>query len=270
MANLTNYAEKKLLDHTLAKASYTMPSAVYLALFTASPGETGSLTAEVSGGSYARVELTSKMAATVLGTGILTNSAVVTFAVASAAWGSITHVGVCDASSSGNVLMYMPLASAVYIGASYPALEFVPGALNIFTNIASPDGLTQYAAKKWMDHLFGVASFTMPTNVYLAMLSADPTSAGTLTNEIATGGYGRQIITSLMDAAVLETGIAMNNDTIVFPNPTANYSVSHYGVMDAVSSGNMLLRKARGTTLSVISGGSAVSISSQKLALKAA
>jgi hypothetical protein len=42
MSQMTDYLEKKLLDHTLGKAAYTMPTTVYLALFTADPGDTGS------------------------------------------------------------------------------------------------------------------------------------------------------------------------------------------------------------------------------------
>ena len=268
MANLTLYAQKKMLDHTIAAASYTMPVAVYLALLTASPGETGSLSAEVSGGDYARVELTSKMVATVLGTGIAANSAAITFPVPTAGWGAITHFAVVDASSAGNVLIYGPLAEAVVKNTSDPALEFVPASFNIFALSSDTSQLTQYLAKKWADHLLGVASYTAPTSIHLGMFSADPTATGSLTNEIATGGYGRQNITSLMDATELATGIAINNDSILFPTPTASYSVTHFGVMDASTSGNMLLRKARTSTLSVTSA--AVQVSAGQLSLRAA
>ena len=37
--NLTNYLENKLLDHFLGTTSYTMPSPVYVALFTVAPGD---------------------------------------------------------------------------------------------------------------------------------------------------------------------------------------------------------------------------------------
>jgi len=53
MASLTNYAEDKLRDHLLGITAYTMPTDVYLALYTAAPDETGGGT-ECTGGSYAR------------------------------------------------------------------------------------------------------------------------------------------------------------------------------------------------------------------------
>jgi len=270
MANLTNYAQKKLMDLTIHGTAYSSPS-TYLGLFTASPGETGSLTAEVSGGNYARVALTAKMAATVLGTGVCVNSAAVTFPVPSAAWGAITHVGVMDAATAGNVLMYFPLAEAQVKNSGDPALEFVPGSLNIFTLIADPSQLTRYLAKKWMDHLIGIATFTAPpAGLYLGMFSADPTSTGSLSDEIASGGYGRQALTALMEETALTTGISINEDTVLFPTPTAAYSVTHFGIMDASTAGNMLFRKARTSTLIVTSGGAAVQISAGQLALRAA
>ena len=51
--NLTNYLESKLIDHFLGTTTYTKPSAVYVGLFTVTPGEAGGGT-EVTGGSYAR------------------------------------------------------------------------------------------------------------------------------------------------------------------------------------------------------------------------
>ncbi len=270
MSNLTAYAQKKLLDHTLGGTPYTMPVATYLAAFTASPGETGSLAAEVTGGSYARVELTSKMAATVLGTGFATNSAAITFPVPSAAWGVLTHLAVMDASTAGNALVYLPLAEAVLKNASDPALEFIPGAFNILASSDDPSDLTEYLAKKWMDHLLGVAAFTQPTDIYLGLFSADPTSSGSLVNEIASGGYGRQVITDAMGATELATGVAINDGGIAFPDPTASYAVTHYGILDAISAGNMLLRQARTSTLNVTSGGAPVQVSAGQLTLRAA
>lgn len=112
MSQMTNYLEKKLLDHTLGKAAYSMPPTAYLALFTSDPGETGSFAAEVSAGGYARQAITSAMAATNATTGVSNNSNVITFGPASADWGTITHIGIVDASSAGNMLLYGALTSA--------------------------------------------------------------------------------------------------------------------------------------------------------------
>ena len=260
MADLTQFSQKKLLDHTLGIASWTSPT-VYAGLFTAAPGETGSLTGEVAGNNYARVELTSKMGATTLATGIATNSSAVTFNAPSGDWGMLTHLGIIDASSTGNVLIYAPLLFPMLVNGSSPAPSFAIGDIIIAGLLESTQALTKYTAKKWLDHLLGKASFTQPTNCYLGMFSADPTADGTLTNEIATGGYARQIITGgIMSSTDLTSGISTNGDHITFPIPTAEYSVTHFGVMDALTTGNMLFRKARGTTLSVHVGSPAIRI----------
>jgi len=128
MSQMTNYLEKKLLDHTLGKAAFSMPTTTYLALFTSDPGETGSLAAEVSAGGYSRQAITSAMAATNSTTGVSNNSNVITFGPASADWGTITHIGIMDASTGGNMLLFGALTSARTIQ-NGDSLQFAAGSL---------------------------------------------------------------------------------------------------------------------------------------------
>ena len=107
MAELSDYLENKLLDHVLRNTSYTSPTTVYVGLFTADPTDAGSGT-EVSGGSYAR-QILSVTTAT---GGIVTSSADVTFPQATASWGTISHIGLLDALSSGNLLMHTALTTS--------------------------------------------------------------------------------------------------------------------------------------------------------------
>ena len=107
MAEFSNYLENKVLDHVLRNTSYTSPTTVYVGLFTSDPTDAGSGT-EVSGGSYARQSLS----VTTASGGIVTSSADVTFPQATASWGTISHIGVLDALTSGNLLMHTPLTTA--------------------------------------------------------------------------------------------------------------------------------------------------------------
>ena len=107
MAEFTNYLEDKLLDHVLRNVSYTSPTTSYVGLFTAAPTDTLSGT-EVSGGSYARQVLS----VTTASERIVTSSGDVNFPQATASWGTVSHVGVFDALSSGNLLMYTPLTTS--------------------------------------------------------------------------------------------------------------------------------------------------------------
>jgi hypothetical protein len=107
MAELSNYLENKLLDHVLRNISYTSPTTVYVGLFTADPTDAGTGT-EVSGGSYAR-QIVSVTTAT---GGIVTSSADVTFPQCTASWGTVSHIGLLDALSSGNLLMHTALTTS--------------------------------------------------------------------------------------------------------------------------------------------------------------
>jgi hypothetical protein len=107
MAELSDYLENKLLDHVLRNISYTSPTTVYVGLFTTDPTDAGTGT-EVSGGSYAR-QIVSVTTAT---GGIVTSSADVTFPQCTASWGTVSHIGLLDALSSGNLLMHTPLTTS--------------------------------------------------------------------------------------------------------------------------------------------------------------
>lgn len=114
MSAASNYLENKVLDHVLTATSYTAPATRYIALFTNTSGnaatnlEAGTLTDEVSGGSYARQTITFNAASS----GSSTSAATVTFPAASANWGTITHVAVMDAATSGNVLFWGAVTTA--------------------------------------------------------------------------------------------------------------------------------------------------------------
>ena len=104
--SFSNYLETELLDHVFAGNAYSAPAAVYVGLFTSNPDEDGSGT-EVSGGSYAR----QSGSFTVSGN-TATTTAAIEFPTATATWGTITHIGIYDASSAGNLLAYAALTAS--------------------------------------------------------------------------------------------------------------------------------------------------------------
>jgi hypothetical protein len=104
--SFSDYLEDKLLKHTFTNTAYTSPTALYVALYTAAPTDTGGGT-ELSGSSYARTAVTF----TVSGTSTLcTNSANVEFPAATGSWGTIVAIGIFDASTAGNFLAWSDLA----------------------------------------------------------------------------------------------------------------------------------------------------------------
>ena len=106
MSALSDYLENKLLDHALGTAAYTMPT-VYVALYTSDPTDADTGT-EVSGGGYARQTVTFNAASG----GSASNASDITFPQATADWGTITHIGLRDAATGGNLLWHGALDQA--------------------------------------------------------------------------------------------------------------------------------------------------------------
>ena len=104
MAEMSNYLENALINATLRNTSYTSPATVYVGLHTADPTDAGTGT-EVSGGSYARTSVTFGSPSN----GVSTNSAAVEFPQATGSWGTVSHIGIWDASSTGNLLFHTAL-----------------------------------------------------------------------------------------------------------------------------------------------------------------
>ena len=115
---LSDYKEKKLLDHANNVAAWTAPTTQYLALFKSNPGETGSgteVSATVDDTAYARQSIA--FAAATLGSGISLTSNAQTFATVVYGTGAtaytVTHIAIFDAATSGNLLDYGPLNASI-------------------------------------------------------------------------------------------------------------------------------------------------------------
>ena len=111
MAEMSNYLENAVIDAVLRNTSYTSPATVYVALYTSDPTDADTGT-EVSGGSYARTAVTFGAPSN----GVTTNSASVTFPTATASWGTVSYIGLRDASTSGNLLFHTALDEAKTVG----------------------------------------------------------------------------------------------------------------------------------------------------------
>ena len=128
MAGFSDYLEDKVLDHVFGGTAYSAPGTLYVALYTAAPSDTGGGT-EVSGGSYARKSMA---AMTVSGTSptTATNGSAVEFVTATGAWGTVTHVGVFDAATSGNLMAWAALTASKTVASGY-VFRFDAGDLDI-------------------------------------------------------------------------------------------------------------------------------------------
>lgn len=142
MAALSDYLRNKLIDLTLRGQAFSAPTSTYVGLYTAAPTAAGGGT-EVSGGAYARVEVAGDLAswagtqgagtttASSGTTGATSNNATVTFPAPSGAnWGVVTHFGVFDAASAGNLLFFGALTTSKTINDDDAAPSFAAGELD--------------------------------------------------------------------------------------------------------------------------------------------
>ncbi len=136
--SFTDYLENKLVDHLFRGTAYTAPATLYVSLHTAACSDS-SVGTEVTGGSYARVAVTSgttNWANTQnSGTGVSSgtngttqNLTVVTFPAPTANWGVVTHFGISDTSTAGNQLVCQALSASKTINNGDAAPSFGVGA----------------------------------------------------------------------------------------------------------------------------------------------
>lgn len=133
MSQMSDYLEVELRKHIFRTGSFTKPSALYVSLHTANPADDASGT-EVSGGSYARVQRDpsdSNWTAASATAGVTDNAAAITFPSPTANWGTVTHFGIWDASSAGNLLCYGALTQSKTINNGDAAPSFGTGDLDI-------------------------------------------------------------------------------------------------------------------------------------------
>jgi hypothetical protein len=114
----------------LGGGDYARPATVYVALFTAAPTDSGGGT-EVTGGSYARAAVTNNATNWPAASGgAKSNGTTITFATPTGSWGTVVAVGIFDASSGGNLLMWADLAVNKSV-ASGDVVEFPAGDLDV-------------------------------------------------------------------------------------------------------------------------------------------
>jgi len=133
MSAASDYLEGQVRAHLFRTASFTKPTVLAVALYTAAPGETGGGT-EVTGGSYARVQrdpLDANWTAASATDGLTDNAAALTFPAPTANWGVVTHFAILDATTAGNFLVYGALTQSKTVNNGDAAPNFPIGTLDV-------------------------------------------------------------------------------------------------------------------------------------------
>lgn len=254
MASISTYLENKLGEHSFRNTAYTTPgTSVYMSLHTADPGETGAN--EASGGSYARVQFTDWSSPANRAT---MNSSAIGFTTLSGNLGTATHLGIWDASTSGNFLWKSSAISLALTTGSTPTFN----AGNVIISVS--DEISTYLAHKWLDHTFRNTAFTTPgTGLYASLHTGAPGLVGTA--EISGNNYARKQYTAW---SAFSSGESHNTSIIQFNTPSANWgTVVGFGLWDASSSGNFLAGGSVARNYAVLSGDTKVAFGANEFSL---
>jgi hypothetical protein len=238
MGSIADYLENELLDHCF-NAAYSSPTTVFLGLSTADPLDTAAGLAEPSGGAYSRVTITFVTAAS----RNVTQKAKVTFPQATNAWGTISHYGVFDAVSAGNMLAHGSLnTSKGVVNGNTPSVATSEVVISY-----SAGEISNYLAHKLLDHVFRNTQYTFQSTFAIALATTDivDTDTGSSIDEVSGGNYSRATVFKNGGTAPAWTlaalGSLTNGAAITFATPSASWgTVTALAIVDAAAAGNVL------------------------------
>lgn len=273
MSRLTNYGENLFADFIRGQG-LTLPADFQVALLTAC--DDSSYT-EASYADYARQTVTRSLAnwagtqgagTTLVSSGTshqTSNNTLIDFGtVGVGGSATITHVGLfVDAT---NMLCYAPLDTPLAVSEGDP-VSFPAGSITFA--LGATGGMSDYLSNRWIDLVWRAQTYAFPTAMHARLFTSAPTNAGGGT-EVSGGSYARASISSTLAAwsgtqgpgtTTASTGTGgriSNNGALVFPAPTGVWGVvTHMGLNDAASGGNLLFWRALTVPKTVNAGGPA-------------
>ncbi len=229
MGQITNFLEKKILDHVLKTASYSPPATVYVGLSTADPTHDGSGWADPTYTGYARKAISFGAAASKS----IAQNATVNFDPCTAGSSTAAYWGIWDQLTGGNLLAYgaLSLSKDIEVG-NTPSL-----ASGQVTVTISAGAMFQALANTVLNWLFAAGSLSQPTHVKVGLSTSTPVDGandGTGTNITEPSGNGYAAGGVAQDSWHAASGnpeAAANNGTLTLGPPTGSWGVCTYGVL---------------------------------------
>lgn len=249
-AVISNFLENKIVDHVLRNTAYSSPGTnVYLALYTdATVQDDANSGTEVTSGSYQRVQVTAWNAPT---SGCTANTNAITFNTATAPWGNVRYIGILDASTVGNLLMWGQLTADKSIGAG-----------DTFSIAAGDLDIKLYGAFSYplsgslINHVLRNTAFTTPgTSVYAALYTTVPDAADSGGVEVTGGSYARVQIAGTSDWDSPTNGSTANTNIETYWTATAGWGdVKGVGLRTSATVGDLLFYGTLSGSKTVASG----------------
>ena len=119
---------------------------------------------------------------------------------------------------------------------------------------------SDYLEDKVLDHVLRNVSYSSPTTVFVGLYTSNPTDTNSGT-EVTGGSYARQALS----VTTASGGIVTSSADVTFPQCTVLWgSVGFIGILDAVTSGNLLMHTAL-TTAKTIDVGDILKITTGNL-----
>jgi hypothetical protein len=253
---MSDYLEEKLIKHMLKGISYISPTwAVYFALYTSNPGERGIDGTEVntSNTGYNRMNASFTVA-----DGVATLSDDISFPIATASWGTITHFALRDDYTGGNLLFYGALSNSLSISTQETLIISASG-LRISLNGTQDGGWGQGTATDVLNFVLNGYSYPTPgTSIYLALGRSLITTAtynfSSWLEIPQAAGYSRKLIGN--DWNYISEGTVFNLNNIVFTeNATVNWgNIANCALFNSSSAGEAVFWGTIGTPRNILTG----------------
>ena len=216
-----DYLENGILN-TLRGITFAAPAKCYLALYLNDPGESGTSGTEIGYTGYKRMEINFSVPADSSGGIGIQNLTDITFPTPDSAAGTITHVGVVDSLSGGNMLVRGELTEPLVIGAEEPPV-FLAGDVLFY--------LTGNLSRSWKTKVLNVFRGTSIQGIspYFSLWNGSPDASG---YELSGDNYQRTALT--FGAPEEQTSgqiISRNSKAAAFPRPSTSWGVWTYSAL---------------------------------------
>lgn len=236
MGSISDFAEGALLDHVF-NGSYTPPSSVFLALHTADPADDAS-GAEANYTSYGRTAITFGAAASRR----VTQSGTVTFPASTGGSNTVTHWGIWDASTSGNLLAHGAFtASKTIVSGNTPSVA----STEVFVEFSAGE-ISDFLSNTLLDFMFRNQAYAQP-DTYIALVTAtvSDSDTGSTITEPGGGSYAREQVNPNGGSSptwdLAASGLVDNTHDVVFTEATASWgTIVGVAIVDAATNGNLL------------------------------
>lgn len=128
----TAYLSKKIGDYVFDGVAWTPPAQTFLSLHIGNPTRSGARTFEIStsGTGYARQLLTGNLSVTDPVSGLQALTTTMNYSPALVDLGTISYIGIDDAVTGGNMLMFAAVSTAQVANAGYQ-FQLIAGQLTI-------------------------------------------------------------------------------------------------------------------------------------------